>query len=136
MAAAKRTFLAFGEKKLDSYKKLGETLGKIANRDQFMLAVSWGYRMGTRVEEFKRSGTGVRLEYLKKEDEALLASIQLEVTGDPESLKDVEQRHSIAEQYAEGGILLLGEMMDRPGDFAVTLAGEVRSQLGKLKTAD
>jgi len=136
MAVAKRTLLAFGEKNLDAYRKMGETLGRITNRDQFLLAMSWGYRHGMRVEEFKRSNTGPRLEYLKPEDNALMAAIQLAVAGDAEALKDIEQRHMLAEQYAEGGILLLQQMMEEPGDFARSLAGEIRAELAKLPRAD
>ena len=132
MATSSRRMLAFGEKHLDTYKLLGEKLGKVANRDQFLLALCWGFRNGTRVEDFKSSNTGLRLEYMKPQDEALLAAIQYHESGDPDTLTDLEARYMIAEQYAEGGILLLADMMDEPGSFNQALAGEVKAELDRL----
>lgn len=127
-----RRMLAFGEKNLDTYRHLGEKLGKIANRDQFLLAMCWGFRNSTRVEDFKRSNTGFRLEYMKPQDEALLAAIQYHESGSLEAVVDLEARYMIAEQYAEGGILLLAGMMDSAGNFTQALAGEIKSELDKL----
>ena len=136
MVATKRAFLAFGEKHVDTYKKLGETLGKITNRDQFLLAMSWGFRTGTKSEDFKRSNNGPRVEYLKDEDLALMAAIHFAESGNPDDLVDIGTQFSIAEQYAEGGILLLEKMMEEPGDFSRALAGEVKSELDKLQIPD
>lgn len=140
MKTSKRTYLVFGEKNLDHYKQLGRELGglgkELMNRDVFLIAMSWGYRYGTKVDEFKKSATGVRLEFLKDEDLALMAAVQLKTTGDPESLKDVEQRFDLAEQYAEGGILLLAKMMEEPGDFAKTFAAEIKQQSASLAAGE
>jgi hypothetical protein len=132
MGAIKHTYLAFGEKHLDDYKKLGESLGKPTNKDQFMLAMSWGFRNGTRVEDFRRSGNGARIDYLKEEDLALIAAVHLATSGDPNALSSVDDGFTIAEQYAEGGILLLRKMMDEPGDFSRKLAGEVKAEVDRL----
>ena len=136
MAESTRRMLAFGEKHLDSYKQLGDKLGRIANRDQFLLAMCWGFRNGTRVADFKRSNTGFRLEYMKPQDEALLAAIQYVESGDLESVTDLEARYMIAEQYAEGGILLLATMMEGSGSFNQALAAEIKSELDKLRLED
>jgi hypothetical protein len=132
MPASARRMLAFGEKHLDAYKQLGDKLGKIANRDQFMIAMCWGFRNGTRAQEFKRSNTGLRIEYMKPEDEAILAAIQYYEAGDTDALADEEGRYMLAEQYAEGGIMLLADMMDQAGDFNQALAAEIKSELDKL----
>lgn len=136
MAESTRRMLAFGEKHLEAYKQLGDKLGRIANRDQFLLAMCWGFRNGTRVEEFKRSATGFRLEYMKPQDEALLAAIQYSESGSLDAVVDLEARYMIAEQYAEGGILLLATMMDSTGDFNQTLAAEIKSELDTLNLED
>ena len=132
MAETKHTYLAFGEKHADTYKKLGELLGKLTNRDQFLLALSWGFQSGTNVEDFKRSGNGVRVDYLKDEDRALISAIHLAETCEPESLSDVDAGFTLAEQYAEGGILLLAQVMEEHGDFSRKLSGQVKSQLDAL----
>lgn len=124
----KRTLLAFGEDSLDTYKRLGKALG-ITNRSLFLIAMAWGSGSGLWSEDFKRSNTGPRLEYLKPEDDALMAAVQLAHTGSVESLQDIEQRHTLAEQYAEAGIRLLKEMLDDRGDFSRAFAGEIRSRL-------
>ena len=136
MVETTHAYLAFGEKHVDTYKKLGESLGKLSNRDQFLLAMSWGFHSNTRVEKFKRSGNGVRIDYLKDEDRALMAAIHLAVTEDQESLADIDEGFSIAEQFAEGGILLLEQMIDEPGGFSRKLAGEVKSELERLGVGD
>lgn len=131
MEKTKRVMLEFGERSLEFYKKLNKELtgsfGKsLANREQFFIAMSWGFKHGLAVEDFKRVNTGVRLDYLRDEDHALMAAVQLATTQDLDSLLDLDQRYELAEQYAEGGIQLLGKMMDEPGDFARTFAAEVR----------
>lgn len=128
----KRTRLAFGDKHLESYRKLGDALGRISNTDQFMIALAWGFKHGTRVEQFKRSDTGPRVEYLQPEHLAIIAAIQLAEEGSPEALCAPEDGFDIAEQYAEGGILLLETAMDEPGDFAQMLAAEVKGEVDGL----
>ena len=132
MPASAKVMLSFGEKHLDAYKQLGEKLGKIANRDQFMIAMCWGFRNGTKAQDFKRSNTGLRIEYMKPEDEAILAAIQYHEAGDTDHLADEEGRYMLAEQFAEGGIMLLADMMDQAGDFNQALAAEIKSELDKL----
>ncbi|NLO26848.1 MAG: hypothetical protein GX113_01500 [Actinobacteria bacterium] len=138
MVASKRTQLDFGEKSLEYYQHLKRELGglpgrDLTNRELFLIAMAWGYHNEMRVEEFKHSATGVRLEYLKDEDYAIMAAIQYATTEDTETLLDMEQRLTIAEQYAEGGILLLAQMMDEPGEFARSFAADIKELAGLLK---
>lgn len=137
MVASKRTQVDFGDKTLPSYQQLKRELGglpgkDLSNRELFLIAMTWGYHNNMRVEEFKHSATGVRLEYFKDEDYALMAAIQYAATDDPESLLDLEQRLDIAEQYAEGGMLLLAGKMDSPGDFARAFAAEIKELAASL----
>ena len=136
MVVTKHAYLAFGEKHVETYRKLGEALGKIANRDQFLLAMCLGFRNGTKVESFKRSNNGLRVEYLQPEDLAMMAAIQLAESEDPATLSDPDKGFTLAEQYAEGGILLLEKMMEEPGDFTRAIAGEVKSELDRLQVFD
>jgi hypothetical protein len=129
-----RTLLAVGEKNLDTFNRLKQELGGIANKQAFLIAMTWGMRHATKPENLKRSNTGVRLEYLKGPDEALLTAMHLAETNDPQTLTDIEQRLDLAERYADGGLLLLAEMLDEPGEFARVFAGEVKQQVDGLKS--
>lgn len=129
MLKSGRTLLAISEKNLETFTRLKQELGGIANKQAFFIAMGWGFSHNTRPETFKRSNTGVRLEYLKGPDEALLTSVHLAETDDPEALTNIEQRLDLAEQYAEGGLLLLAELMDEPGEFSRAFAGEIRSKV-------
>jgi len=46
--------------------------------------------------------------------------------SDPEALGDIEQRLDLAEQYADGGLMLLEKLMDEQGEFRRAFAGEVK----------
>jgi len=134
----KRSMLSFGLKTLETYKQLSRQLAalsgakELTNRDAFLIALMWGFKNGSGpVDSFVKSPTGVRLEFLKDEDIALMAAVQLAVTKDPESLLDFDQRLDLAERYAETGILLLGKMLDEPGDFARAFAAEIMSMAGE-----
>lgn len=129
MLKSGRTILAVSEKNLDTFNRVKKELGGLNNKQAFFVALGWGVRHGTRPEEFKRSNNGVRLEYLNGQDEAILAAVQLAETQDPETLTDIEQRLDLAEQYAEGGLLLLKELLDEPGELARAFAGEIKSQI-------
>jgi hypothetical protein len=49
-----------------------------------------------------------------------------------DSLLDIEGRLDLAEQYAEGGMLLLAAKMDEPIDFAWTFAGDIKQMADGL----
>lgn len=132
MLKSGRTLLAVGEKSLDTFGRLKKELGGLNNKQAFFVALGWGFRHGTKPEDFKRSNTGVRLEYLEGQDEAILAAVHLSETGDTSTLMDIEQRLDLAEQYAEGGLLLLAEMLDEPGEFARAFAAEIKAQVDEL----
>jgi hypothetical protein len=134
VAGSKRSYLAFGEKYQDAYSQLGKALNGATNAQAFMLALSWGYRMETKAEDFKRSNNGARIEYLKDEDLAIIAAIHAAQAGDPDAVLAPDAMFDTAEQYAEGGIRMLGRMMDEPGDFALAIASEIRRQLDQLLT--
>lgn len=136
MVATKRSYVAFSEKYSDSYNQLGKALNGATNSQAFMLALCWGYRMGTPAPDFKRSNNGARIEYLKDEDLAVIAAIHAAVAGEADAVLSPDAMFDTAESYAEGGIRMLARMMDEPGDFALVVAGEIRQQLEKIQVSD
>lgn len=124
--ATGRTYLDLSERSADAFAKLRAAL-KVPNRTAFLIAMAWGFKYGDRVEESlkKSSATQVRHEYLRDEDYALMGAIQLATTGSPDSLLDLDERYLMAEQFAEGGMLLLKEILEGPGDLAKAFAAQV-----------
>ena len=132
MLQSSRSVLSVSERNTDAFNRLKQELGGLTNKQAFFIAMGWGFRHGVKPQLEKRTGNGVRLEYLKGEDEALLVALQLAETQDPHALTDVEQRLDLAEQYAEGGLLLLAEMFDEPGSFSQSFAASIRQQVQEL----
>lgn len=125
-----KTFIEFSKDSIPHFDALKERMrgadkASPSNVEVFLFAMSFGFRAGNRVTDVKKSGTGVRVEYLRPEHEALLAAVQLATTRSNESLVDLDERYSIAEQYAEGGIRLLALELDKPGDFNQSMASEL-----------
>ncbi len=126
---SKKTFLDFDKNSKDTYDLLGKKFadgGKApANVDLFVFAMTYGYINQNRVDTIVKSGTGVRVEYIKPEHELLMTAIQFSETGSMESLLNQEERFEIAERYAEGGIRLLKNAIDQPGDFLQDIAARM-----------
>ena len=126
---SKKTFLDFDKSSKEFYDLLGKKFAGIgkapANVDLFVFAMAYGFLNANKVEVTQKSGTGVRIEYIKPEHELLMSVIQFSETGSTESLLDQEQRFEIAEKYAEGGIRLLKHAADQPGDFLQDISGEM-----------
>ena len=113
---SKKTFLDFDKNSKESYdllaKKFAGTGKAPANVDLFIFAMTYGFVNGNKVDSIVKSGTGVRIEYIKPEHELLMTAIQFAETGKVESLLNQEERFEIAELYAEGGIRLLKNAAD------------------------
>lgn len=134
---SKKTFLDFDKNSKDTYDMLGKKFAGIGkaptNVDLFVFAMAYGFMNGNKVETIQKSGTGVRIEYIKKHHEILMSAIQLAETGSAESLLDQEQRFEIAEKYAEGGIRLLKDAAEQPGDFMQDISGQMAVLFGQIK---
>lgn len=133
MLKSTRTMIFVDVNRLDAFDRLKRELGKISNAQAFFVAMAWGYRHGTRSTSLKRSPTGVRLEYLKAHHEALLTAVHLAEVNDPDALSDIEQRLDIAEQYADGGLMLLDKLMSEQGEFRRAFAGEIKQFAGEYE---
>lgn len=133
--SSSRTFLEFAPTSRELFENLGKALAgpggaPLKNKDVFLVALTWGFFHDTKSGPIKKSGTGVRVEYLDDEDLALIRSIHYAVTQDLDALSDADAGFEIAELFAEGGIQLLSEQMKRPGDFAEAFAAEIVGLLG------
>jgi len=127
---SKKTILEFDENSVHTFNDLKRALkphsgSEPSNREVFLLAMAYGYKHGAIGGEMKRSGTGARVQYIKPEDEALMAAIQIGHDKSMENLPDLEKRYELAELYAQGGILLLGEAIADAIRYGNELAAEV-----------
>lgn len=129
MARASRTLLEFNKDSVPLYERLKKVLrgekGDLSNKEAFLIAVAWGVRFQVRPDSIKKSGTGVRLEYLSESDSALLVAAHYSYTRNAESLLDINEIHTSAELFAEGGIRLLADEMAKPGSFPDSFAARV-----------
>jgi hypothetical protein len=137
---SKKTFLDFDKSSKEFYDLLGKKfvgIGKApANVDLFVFAMAYGFLNGNKVDVTQKSGTGVRIEYIKPEHELLMSVIQFAETGSTESLLDQEHRFEIAEKYAEGGIRLLKNLADQPGDFLQDISAQMAVIFKSLESAE
>lgn len=89
-------------------------------KEQFLMAMIVGFRHKTKRPISKQySGGFARVEYLKSEDDALIAAVGLHDTGSVEILTDKKKLYEIAEEYAHAGIQILADMVSSTqfGDF-------------------
>ena len=97
---SKKTILEFDKNSKESFdlvKRKLAGLGKEPNNESvFMFAMAYGFMNGNKVDSVTRSGTGARVEYLKPENELLMAAIQLAETGKVESLLNQEEQFDLA----------------------------------------
>ena len=137
---SKKTFLDFDKNSKESYELLSRKFAGIGkaptNVDLFIFAMAFGFLNGNKVDSIVKSGTGVRVEYLKKNHEILMTAIQLADTGLVESLLNQEERFELAEKYAEGGIRLLKDAAEQPGDFLQDISGQMSQLFKNLQPAE
>jgi|LakMenEpi03Aug12_release.lakeMendotaPanAssembly.Ray.scaffolds.fasta_scaffold502962_2 hypothetical protein len=134
MKKTTRTLLAFHEQQLDSVSKLkeafaGAEMKEISNRELFLIGMAIGFASKNKIVDFKRSNTGVRMEYFKDEDNVLFAALQVCETGKPEALLDIESLYDLAEQYASGGIAILAEYLNSEKNFQEWFHGFIYENL-------
>lgn len=130
MPKTTRTFLEFDNSSRDLFAQLAKSLAgptgeSLKNKDVFFIAMAWGHHNGIKAKSIKKSGTGVRVEYLKDEDRALITAIHLAECADLDELLEEDKGFELAELYAEGGIRLLAEEMKKPGQFGEAFAAEI-----------
>lgn len=138
MKESSKTILEFDLNSVDSFNDLKKALkpssgGDPSNRDVFLLAMAYGYKHGAAASEVKRSGTGTRVQYIKPEDQALMAAVQIGHDKSTENIANLERRYELAELYAQGGILLLKESITEAVKYGNELAAEIVSLLPSVE---
>lgn len=113
--AKKETWLKFGKESEPIYSELNKRAfgNKLDSIHLFMLAMTYGYSKQRRVTDFARAANGPRTN-IRAEHLAFMTAIQVATTGPEANILDHESRDKIAEEYAEGGILLLNEAIADP----------------------
>ncbi len=96
----------------DSDKRLydrldNESLLKADRKEQFLLAMAFGFRHGSRIPLRAREGLFLT-QVMHPEDEALLDALAVHASdGDLTVLADRGKVYGIAEEYAHGGLRLI-----------------------------
>lgn len=137
MKKTTRTALSFKEEQMETINNLkkalaGEGQKDLSSREIFLLAMSYGFSSKNLMTGWKRTNNGPRLEYMQPKDETLLAAIAVSNAGNPAALKDTEKMYDLAEDYAAGGIALLGAALRNEKNFHSWIEGEV---FASFKTA-
>jgi hypothetical protein len=138
---SQKTLLEFNQGSIADFDKLKDALrgaekATPSNAELFLFAMAFGFQAGNRAAISKGSGNGVRVEYLRPEHEVLMAAIQLSVTGSTASLPDLDERYSIAEEFAEGGIRLLSAELAKPGNPIQSFASQLQTVAHSLRVDD
>lgn len=139
MKKTTRTILAFDDRQIDYIKQLRQAFAAmageqadLANKDMFLIAMGVGFHAKNKLPDFKRSNTGVRIQYFNAEDNVLFAALQITETNDPKSLMDIEELYDLAELYAGGGVKILWNYLQNERDFGEWFAGYMQSSLGAV----
>jgi hypothetical protein len=134
MKKTTRTILAFDETQLEAISKLKEAFSdgevkEISNKEFFLIAMAVGFNSKNKVNSIQKSGTGVRMEYFKPEDNVLFSALQIAEYDKPESLLEIEQLYDLAECYAAGGVSILAEAYTTQRNFQEWFQGLVFQSL-------
>jgi hypothetical protein len=80
------------------------------NAEKFLLAMAYGFHNHARLKLSKRDSAGfARTEYIHEEGEALIDAIATIETGSLETILDAKRVVTVVEEYAHGGVTLLGQ---------------------------
>jgi len=106
-----RLYVGKGDKEL--YDRLADEwiLRNKTRKEQFLLAMAFGFKSGVRRELDQRDEFFFRKD-LRVEDEALLDAVAIQAEGTLDVLSDEERVLSIAQEYAHAGIRLLADEIE------------------------
>ena len=106
---------------LPAFKKIGG----INNKHLFILAMALGFKNSRYFplkSGGKHSGGYCRVESLSVDDKSLIKAVAIcKTKNELNILIDPKQMYQIAEGYANGGISILKEIVNQPGDFFINL---------------
>ena len=132
MKKTSRTALSFKEDQMEIIAELKKSLSgsdqkDLSSRELFLLGMAYGFSSKNKLTGWKRLNNGVRLEYMQPKDETLIAAVSIAEHGDPKCLREFEAIYDLAEDYAAGGIALLGAALRSERNFKSWIEGEVFS---------
>lgn len=141
MAETTKKFLDFSRESLPIFDALKDALRgpekpSPTNGEIFIFCMAYGYANSNRAALNSRTGTGPRLEYFTREQDLLMAAVQLAVVDSTANLGDLAERYLIAEEYAEGGATLLGQELRAHADFQHDFASRVYALALSQEAAD
>lgn len=125
-----RTALSFMEDQMPSINELKKALSidgqkELSSREIFLLAMAYGYSAKNKISGWKRNNNGPRLEYMQPRDETLMAAVSISEHDNPSCLRETESVYDLAEDYAAGGVALLGAALSKERDFHAWIEAEV-----------
>lgn len=93
-------------------------------KDLFLLATFVGYRRGERIRLEKRKDIFAWARFSAQEDVPVLRALAITETGDVSVLANQDELLTIAEEYANGGIVEIREQVaEMPGNRIANLVG-------------
>ena len=93
-------------------------------KDLFLFATLVGYQRGERINLEKGVGIFAWAQFSAQEDVPVLRSLAIAETGDVTVLANQDELLTIAEEYANGGIVEIREQVAKmPGNRIANLAG-------------
>ena len=104
--------LHISEEYVDFYKTskiLGTDNNKIGHKEQFLLALSLGFKLGSPTE-LKKPVDLTRSAYMNEEEESLFYAIAINHFKDVKDTGSVADIYNLAEQYANSGIQIVMDL--------------------------
>jgi hypothetical protein len=127
-----RTILAYDDRQQDEINAIKRALAQdsstgMGNGEFFLLALGLGFSAGMSVEDFKRSNNGVRIDYVRKDQDflMLLTAIHLHSSGTTDNIVNFDSILNTAERFAAAGVKILSQAMTTAPDLRLWLQAQV-----------
>ena len=102
-------------------------------KDLFLFATFVGYRRGKKIPLEKRRDIFAWARFSAQEDVPVLRSLAIAETGDVTVLADQDELLTIAEEYANGGIVEIREQVaEMPGNRIANLVGLLQKWMPRV----
>lgn len=122
---------------IKDYQELKKTpfLAKEENATIFILAMALGFKRNQKVPLKKRKEGIVLLTYFKESQIAMIYAVALKHKESENVLLNEEEIFQIAEEYANGGIKFLKDILigEQPGSYVKRICTELLEICNKLK---
>ena len=126
--------LNVSDEAFDDYKKISQSppfkkLSGLINKHFFIMAMALGFandKLKPLNAKEKHSGGYCRIETLSEEDKSVIKAISIATKKDINILIEPREQYQIAEAYANGGIKILRELVNKPGNFFLNMQTELQ----------